>query len=724
MNKRAAVIFLLSVSSGVLRAADIFPDPQEVPIEPGKRLPLEALDFFTQGGPRAISFRSDYLGGRPWEQFDATISQSFGHSPKMFDEETYFAPKNLPYMQKYAELHPEKLLLNHWNARELLANCEETKYFSPAHWLYFPGTVLQQAIGPAETNITVADGSRFLTVDKIHIKQTKEMRAKKFTGEGNDAVVIVPVESGKKVWEKAEYAVVLKRNKNMLTLQRGVLDTKPADHASGSYVAPLYICNMGADNRWGFAGTETCLSYNYALNCPRDALGRNCADAQAQLFYDWFKPGGPLERMHGIETDIFPWSLGSKKEVVADDNVGNVTVSRDRMIDADCDGVGDNGYSGDTNLFSLGVYDTLRKYRLVLGPERLFTADGDGPRWIRCLSFETGIEAESLTGFHDFNYRMWSSCFNIFQFWNNHCTQPHHFNLIVTKLTPPPGTPDVERALRERRRLAWAAAALMDVGIVAWSELEVSKTNKLAYKIYDEASRGADNVPGWLGKPVAPMLRLAMKTPDLLAGDGVRISEEFSAKWKSDNARIETKDGALRISPTARSSGDPVAHCGPLQIPKGDLFFRFLLKLDTLPGYPKDTFRYVTATLDGKAKAAELLGVGYEAGYAEVCFFYQNAGPGTVTLNLSFEGNAGAEIKEFTVHSASDVMVREYENGAVFANPSDEPYTFDLAALFPGKSFRRITSAEKGMSSGVNTGDDVGKTLTIPGLSGLFLIKK
>ena len=67
-------------------------------------------------------------------------------------------------------------------------------------------------------------------------------------------------------------------------------------------------------------------------------------------------------------------------------------------------------------------------------------------------------------------------------------------------------------------------------------------------------------------------------------------------------------------------------------------------------------------------------------------------------------------------------MYREFERGLVLANPSPRPYTFDLATLFPGRSFRRIQGSPR-QDPATNNGAPVAGTLTLGPKDALFLVR-
>lgn len=95
----------------------------------------------------------------------------------------------------------------------------------------------------------------------------------------------------------------------------------------------------------------------------------------------------------------------------------------------------------------------------------------------------------------------------------------------------------------------------------------------------------------------------------------------------------------------------------------------------------------------------------------------------------NLDGNVGTETNEDDVKDnineglTGAAIYREFENGVVLVNLSDNPYVFDLEELFPGQNFRRLQASTYGDQI-VNNGQTVGATVTLPRRDALFLIKE
>lgn len=101
-------------------------------------------------------------------------------------------------------------------------------------------------------------------------------------------------------------------------------------------------------------------------------------------------------------------------------------------------------------------------------------------------------------------------------------------------------------------------------------------------------------------------------------------------------------------------------------------------------------------------------------------FFFRDIRSPRVDLTFRVEGAEPVTLHALSAHGAPDARYRLYERGLVLANPGHAPYTFDLAAIAPGRSFRRIRATPL-QDTQANSGEPVGATLTLGPLEGLFL---
>jgi hypothetical protein len=103
-------------------------------------------------------------------------------------------------------------------------------------------------------------------------------------------------------------------------------------------------------------------------------------------------------------------------------------------------------------------------------------------------------------------------------------------------------------------------------------------------------------------------------------------------------------------------------------------------------------------------------------------FYFRDLGSGNFNITLNIEGDEPVYLSNFRVYNADDVMAGEYEHGVILANPSTSDFPFDLASLFPGSTFHRITGTAN-QDPTTNNGAAEGATVMVPPHDGLFLIK-
>ncbi|MFC2116428.1 T9SS type A sorting domain-containing protein, partial [Bacteroidota bacterium] len=686
-----------------------YPDPDELPL--AKASPLENLEIFKYGHPRVFSFRNDYVGQGTYERFFTTVVQAQGASPKNLAEERIPSQENLPKIQRYAAEHPEKLILNHFNFKRAMIEWvpEMYEFFSPAHWLYYPGTYLTDDL-PADDSIA-------------HVKTSSFFKAPNTDGTaiGNDVVILIPVDSlDHKQWHLAEFAAVKKIENDTLNLKRSILRTASWDHAKGTYMAVLQT-NIGDSQ--GYQVKETNVFYNFSSNCPTDSLGRNCGDAFVEFYANYLRQGGIFERFHGLMADVLVGNNEARPLYPGERYA--------RIMDCDVDGRADNGFDErGYNMVSYGQYEFARKFRKMLGPNRIWTADGNNANWPRIVPFLSGMESEGFDHHHDAFLKGWSRGVNLFYYYNHHISQPWKFNVAVPKINDfEEEFPENTAKQHQLRRLARAVTTIMELNNC--SNGVKTGTNTPVFWIADDYVMGVADSTQWLGDPVGDIIRPAKDSADLLQGIGQNITPYFINNWSGDNATIYKEGDALCMEGKEEGLGvtqERMIIRYPLDIPEGDLFVRFMVKADSLRAFPADIPRFFFVTVNGLQSTEwtweTLEGIAGNQSYQEMSFYYRHAGPANGTVEIEFEGYEKVWIKDFTVHNAQDVMAREFENGVVLVNPSADPFLFNIPEMFPNKSFRFIEGNKYEEFIGLNnTGNPVQGPVLLNAHSGQFLVK-
>ena len=91
-----------------------------------------------------------------------------------------------------------------------------------------------------------------------------------------------------------------------------------------------------------------------------------------------------------------------------------------------------------------------------------------------------------------------------------------------------------------------------------------------------------------------------------------------------------------------------------------------------------------------------------------------------LTLVFEFEGREEVVIERLSIHPACGAIARQFEHGVILCNPSPCPFTFDLGALFPGKSYQRFL-ATPNQDKETNNGQPVGAQVRLGEFDALFL---
>lgn len=103
-------------------------------------------------------------------------------------------------------------------------------------------------------------------------------------------------------------------------------------------------------------------------------------------------------------------------------------------------------------------------------------------------------------------------------------------------------------------------------------------------------------------------------------------------------------------------------------------------------------------------------------------FYFRHVNTEQVDLSFTIESPEPVTIESIRVHGHADAMYRVFEKGVVLANPSRKPYAFDLGAIAPGRSYRRL-EATKYQDSVANSGEAVVGKVTLGERDALFLVE-
>lgn len=682
----------LGIFSGVF-TQHIFPHSALfILVEPENR--LSQKEVFTKGFPVTLSFRNDKYGiNEEFEFWEKAYLDVNSITKKYLTEEVDMDPVVAKYANIFSEKHPEKLMLLHLNGEGISIKHKQVhEKFFPGHWVYEAGTDLSADISENQTDIKVKSTEMFSEeAYSIHAQA-------KITGKLPHDIIIVEKDSnGNNLWYTSEFATIEKidHDNNTITVKRGqYYSTSRSFDKNNTYIAPLSGASWGGNLMW---------YYNLSSVCPTDSNGNSCADIFLKDIKSWFSPEGILENLDGIGFDV------------------NYFTSTHANWDVNNDGIADKGFVNGKNIWREGDWAFLQQLREIMGDDFLITADGWRDEMQRGVGILNGMETEGLCRPND-GYRQISRTINQHTYWNLYNDTRYKFSYITSKLSNPEDAKLSEQLYR------------MGIGIATC--LEVAYTTlpgQLA-----EAAGGDLNKPNWLGNVVSEIKYPAKKTPDLLKGAGLQMNTDLINEFDLSNVDYRVEDKTLYIKGKDSKYNDLIISGPEVDLNKGDLIIFFEAKAiegfydfdknDKVPrkinikinGLPVNTLTEDSGMFLNMHN--DLAGFMGTAGYTPLSFYFRNVGKSSGKIKLSIEVEEQGEfaIRNLTIHNASSVIAREFENGVVLVNPSFDEYKFNLSDIFfEEKSFRRIND---------NTSYNNGKAITnnnviVPALNALFLIK-
>lgn len=522
--------------------------------------------------PRAFFFRAAegaqsaarYPTYESWEKHFDRLQGIMG---KCLEEECLGREKRNPeFFSRFKERHPEQAVLLHFNGNSRDPRYHTEGYF-PGHWIYRRATEIVADV-PAEAGETA-----------IHVKDASDFRVEsgRYRTSADDIALFGTTPGGTHDWAYCEQVQLLAVDPaaNTITVRRACYGTRPLAFRAGAARAAAHM----TEGPWGKTNNLLWF-YNLATHCPRDAQGRTCADVLVEDLAAWFGPGGLLEAFDGIEFDV---------------------MFHETRGDTDGDGTVDNGVVRGVNGYGVGVVEFARRLRARLGDGFLIQGDGalgpGGSRSQRAWGILNGIESEGWPNLPDWEMDDWSGGMNRHFYWRDHA-RPPVFNYVNHKWTEPvPGEPGTERhpdVPFSRHRLVFAACQFFDA-MVCYSFAPKNDPDGL-FGVWDELRQGVDQRPGWLGAPEGPARRLAMETPDLLAGRG---QGEALARALSGPAKAAITADGVRLERTAARAGDLSFALRDIPTRGPDLYLTLEMSAAPMPGCPPEMARFVRVAISG-----------------------------------------------------------------------------------------------------------------------------
>lgn len=513
---------------------------------------LDRLDVLHDEWPRAFFFRAaEGMSANPrvpYESWDAQMSRLQGTMGKCLDEELPGrSVRNAPNFSQFKAAHPEQAVLLHYNGNSRDPRDDRGIFFA-GHWIYFNGTTLTADV-PAvdgECELPVADPTLFRTA------------MGRYQDKNEDIGLCLLAANGRPDWSRAEQVELLSVDleRKVLRVRRACFGTTPLALPAGQ----TYVAAHMTEGPWG-KNSNLLWYYNYSTRCPKDAQGRQCADALVADLGHEFGPDGRLAAFDGLEFDVLSHHhLGRGR----------------RGPDMDADGKMDGGEFDGINTYGIGVWQFLAALRQELGEDRLIMADGHSGNHQRGFGLLNGIESEGWPTLNDFAVEDWSGGLNRHAFWDQ-AARPPVFNYVNHKFIDG-GEGITPKIPFSRHRLVLAAALFTNAAICYSFPPPVEKGQP--FPVWDELWQGADHKVAWLGKALGPARHLAMDRPNVLP-DLATIATRF----QGDGVEFTMDAGAIRVQ--ARGEGGDLRFTLPGVPGSGpDLLVALRLRGESRPGYP------------------------------------------------------------------------------------------------------------------------------------------
>jgi hypothetical protein len=248
--------------------------------------------------------------------------------------------------------------------------------------------------------------------------------------------------------------------------------------------------------------------------------------------------------------------------------------------------------------------------------------------------------------------------------------------------------------------------------------------------IWDELVMGTERKLGWLGKPLGPAVHAASRQQDVLGGVGAPPAEELLDHLEGKDARFTHGGEGIKLT----SSGGSELRFALTDLRCEGPELTVLLRVKAAPkeGYPAEYARLMVASPEeglpfpnpmalemNESNRFETFVNGSEFTSG---FFFRQLERDRVDVEFTVEGPEPIWITGVEAYCHPDAMYREFEQGLVLANPSDHPYEFDLAELFPDQDFRRIRGSAN-QDPKTNDGSAVDGSVSLQARDGLFLVK-
>ncbi len=637
-------------------------------------------------------------------------SRLMGVIGKMYNEdEIHLCGTNNNFPQRtifktFKNANPEQLALLHFDGKyRNIATERATNYYAPQHFLYF---VRQPGYSDLDAGSTQ---SVVQTTGPVY----KYFRLASGDYRNEDVVLVGKAVDGSPDWSRYEYTRITNYYgsnpyTNKIEVVRGCYGSSRLNWTAGKYYLLVPVSappwDVETNNHW---------MYNFSSWCPVDGSGKTCADRFC-------------EEISGILMQTNAWSVPQFDGVEFDIMISDAQDSglvRLRGIDSNLDGVPDYGYSGEANMFGLGLYNMAKQLRQTLGSGKLILGDC-GDSWNqRCFGVFNGMEQEGLpVGNDGMNLDEWTQALNRLRFWNLHAYGPA-FSYVNWKLY----VDGWHSPSQNVARLNLATFSAYDIATSFYSY----KGMPVPTNVNDEAIAGSNQTLGWLGAPSGAAVCLAPWGAELLAGAGVSVSSNFTNRihlMTGDLQMLKQGSGPYNLKISSSKDGRIVFRIKDIDI-SGCAYPEFTCMVDILSEksgiLPAEMHRqFSVRALDSQNNVIkEHYLFAANSNYMPNIIYFPDLGTNSkIHLEFDFEGCGYVQLRDTKIYDREPSFYREFANGFVAGNPSGHPVDIPLS-----KAYVRLTAQTDTYYADydqiVNNGGAVTNKITLGVRDGIFLIR-
>lgn|GEM_PF-2594366 len=630
---------------------------------------------------------------------------------KMYNEdEIHLSGTNNNFPQReifkrFKEENPSQLALLHFDGKyRNIATERATNYYAPQHFLYF---VRQPGYSDLDAGSTQ---SVVQTTGPVY----KYFRLASGDYRNEDVVLVGKAADGSPDWSRYEYTHITNYYgsdpyTNKIEVVRGCYGSSRLNWAAGGYYLFVPVSappwDVETNNHW---------MYNFSSWCPVDGNGKTCADRFC-------------EEIAGILMQTNAWSIPQFDGVEFDIMISDAQDSgyvRLRGIDSNLDGIPDYGYSGETNMFGLGLYNMAKQLRQTLGSGKLILGDC-GDSWNqRCFGLFNGMEKEGLPNGNDnLSLDEWTTALNRLRFWNLHAYGPA-FSYVNWK---PFLNDEWYRPDQNIARLNLATFSAYDIATSFYSY----KGMPVPTNVNDEAIAGTNQTMGWLGAPSGAAVCLAPWGTDLIGGSGVSVSADFTNRIKlmtEDMQMLKQGSGPYNLKISSSKDGRIVFRLQDIDI-SGCAYPELTCMVDILSEksgiLPPEMHRqFFVRALDSQYNVIkEHCIFAANSNYMSNIIYFPDLGTNSnIHLEFDFEGCGYIQLRYTKIYDREPSFYREFANGFVAGNPSGHPVDIPLSETYVRLTAQTDTYYAD-YDQTVNNGGTVTNKITLGVRDGIFLKK-